>query len=74
MYVFMCSMFLNSKKKIHFHGSDNNQINLFLSEASEKMLKAWQENEEKAAAYVQVLCNTKDFFTFLLAQPKFSLA
>ncbi len=27
----------------------------FLSEASEKMLKAWQENEEKAAAFVQVL-------------------
>ncbi len=28
---------------------------LFLSEASEKMLKAWQENEERAAAFAQVM-------------------
>lgn len=27
---------------------------LCLSEASEKMLKAWQENEERAAAFAQV--------------------
>lgn len=27
----------------------------FSPTASEKMLKAWQENEEKAAAYAQVL-------------------
>jgi len=68
MYVFMCSLFLNSQKTLHHHSSDNNQINLFLSEASEKMLKAWQENEEKAAAYVQVLC--KDFFQIFTCSAK----
>jgi len=26
-----------------------------LSKASEKMLKAWQENEERAAAFAQVI-------------------
>lgn len=26
-----------------------------LSKASEKMLKAWQENEERAAAFAQVM-------------------
>ena len=30
-------------------------ITFFVPSASEKMLKAWQENEEKAAAFTQVL-------------------
>lgn len=34
-----------------------------LSKASEKMLKAWQENEEKAAAFAQVMQVFKNTYT-----------